>query len=176
VEPTSDAAPCPAGSANTVVGPGASTPAHAARPTRTRYQLLAAGCGVLAAAAATAVGGIALVKESPTEVSGGPASASFITVEARIPLSARDLSALVGRAPDFGELTDPKRRASCLNGLGYPGTMQVLGAAPIQLNGRAAIVLVLPGDRSDELVALAVNPNCSSMATGLIADTTVTRP
>jgi hypothetical protein len=54
--------------------------------------------------------------------------------------------------------------------------MQVLGATPVQVNGHPAVVLVLPGEDSDQLVALAVSSNCSSMGTGLIADTTVTRP
>jgi hypothetical protein len=136
---------------------------------------MAALCGLLATAAAVTVGGMALVQEPSDGVSAGPASANLITVDPRIPLSPRDLSALLLQAPAFGELADPKRRASCLNGLGYPGSMHVLGAAPIQVNGQAAVVLVLPGDHPDELVALAVSPNCSSMATGLIADTTVPR-
>jgi hypothetical protein len=161
---------------NTVLAAGDNAPTHAARPGRPHYRLAAAACGLLAAVAALVVGGNALVKDPSQAGSAGPASASLITVDPRVPLTAGELSALVHRAPDFGDLADPKRRASCLNGLGYPGSMQVLGAAPVQVNGNATIVLVLPGDHPDELVALAVRPNCSSMGTGLIADTTVTRP
>ena len=46
----------------------------------------------------------------------------------------------------------------------------------MQLAGRPAIVLVLPGDRATDLVALAVAPNCSAVSSALIAQTTVTRP
>jgi hypothetical protein len=137
--------------------------------------MFAAVLGAIAAFAAIVVGSSELVT-SGKSASSGPTSANLITASPRIPMSAGDLTALVGRNLDFGALTDPKRRASCLNGLGYPATMQVLGAAPMQINGSAAIVLVMPGDHPDELIALAVPPSCSSVSTGLIANTTVTRP
>ena len=52
----------------------------------------------------------------------------------------------------------------------------MLGRHRCSLAGRPAIVLVLPGDRAADLVALAVAPNCSAVSSALIAQTTVTRP
>lgn len=150
-------------------------PAHAARPGTHPARMLAAGCGIAAVAALAAVGTVALLK-SPGPTASTPASANRITVTPTVPLSARELAALVGRSPQFGPLADQKRRAACLSALGYPGSQPVLGAQPVQINGRPAIVLVLPGDRPTDLVAVAVATNCSAISSGLIADTTVTRP
>jgi len=168
---------------HTVVPASSDTPTHAVRigrsqpfsPSQFRGKRLAAAIGLVAALAAIGVGTEALVT-SGNEVSSNPTSANLITVGPRVPLSPQQLSALVGKVPNFGALTDAKKRASCLKGLGYPASMQVLGAEPIQINGSAAIVLVMPGDRPTELIALAVSPNCRTASTGLIADTTVTRP
>ena len=63
-----------------------------------------------------------------------------------IPLSAAEIIGLLGRAPDYGPLDDPSRRASCLGGLGYPASTQVLGARPIEINARPGVLLVLPAD------------------------------
>lgn len=120
--------------------------------------------------------GTAALLRSPGPTRSAVTSANTITVGPKVPLSARELAALVDRSPDFGPLSDPKRRAACLSALGYPGSMQVLGAQPLTVDGRPAVVLVLPGERPGDLVALAVAPNCSAVDTGLIADTTVRRP
>lgn len=154
-----------------------STPraAHARRPTARTGRLVAAGIGAAAVLAAVGLGTTALLG------SGGPAastltSASMITVAPKMPISSRDLNALIARSPDFGPLTDPKRRAACLSALGYPGSLQVLGAEQVQVDGKPAIVLVLPGDQPDVIVGVTVAATCSSVDTGLIADTTVRRP
>lgn len=125
--------------------------------------------------AAVGLGTAALLR-SPAPTASTLTSASLITVTPTMPLSGREISALVARNPDFGPLADPKRRAACLSALGYPGSVQVLGAERMQIDGRSAVVLVLPGDRPELLVAVAVGANCSSVDTGLIADTTVRRP
>jgi len=149
--------------------------AHAARPPANIRRLVAALVG--AAALITAIGiGTAALLRSPAPTRSTVTSANTIAVAPKIPLSDRDLAALVDRSPDFGPLADPKRRAACLSGLGYPGSLQVLGAEQLRVDGRPAVVLVLPGERSGELVALAVAPSCSAVDTGLIADTTVRRP
>ncbi len=136
---------------------------------------MAAGVGALAVLAGIGVGTTALLHSSSPTAST-LTSASLITVTPTMPLSGRELNALVARSPDFGPLADPKRRAACLSGLGYSGSTQVLGAQQVQVDGRPAIVLVLPGDQPDVLVGVAVATNCSSVDTGLIADTTVRRP
>jgi len=164
VEPTHTVTPASTGPA-----------AHARRPAIRRGRLIAAGAGVAAVLAAVGLGTAALLKST------GPAastltSASLITVTPRMPISSRELNGLIARSPDFGPLADPKRRAACLSALGYSGSVQVLGAQTLQVDGKPAIVLVLPGDQPDVIVGVTVSANCSSVDTGLIADTTVRRP
>lgn len=163
-DPAHTVAPGPAGGA-----------AHAARPPANTRRLVAAAVGAAALLAGAGIGTAALLRSSGTAPSA-PVSANTITVTPRVPLSDRELAALVGRRPDFGDLADPKRRAACLSALGYPGSLQVLGAQPLRVDGRAAVLLVLPGEHPEELVAVAVAPSCSAVDTGLIADTTVRRP
>ena len=161
---------------HTVTGSApARTAVHARYARSHTARTVAAACGVAAVVAGVGVGTAALLR-SPGVTTSTLTTANRITVTARVPLSARELGALVARSPEFGALADPKRRASCLSGLGYPGSQQVLGAQPLTVDGRPAVVLVLPGEHPGELVALAVAPNCSSVDTGLIADTTVRRP
>jgi hypothetical protein len=150
--------------------------AHAARPPAGTRRLVAALVGAAALLAAIGIGTAALLRSAPGPTDSAVTSAHTITVGPTVPLSARELAALVDRSPDFGPLHDPKRRAACLSGLGYPGSVQVLGAQQLQVDGRPAVVLVLPGARPGDLVALAVAPSCSAVDTGLIADTTVRRP
>jgi hypothetical protein len=149
--------------------------AHARHPAIRNGRLIAAGAGVAALLAAVGLGTAALLKSAgPT--SSTLTSASLITVTPKMPISSRELNALVARSPDFGPLADPKRRAACLSALGYSGSMQVLGAETLQVDGQPAIVLVLPGDQPDVLIGVTVAATCSSVDTGLIADTTVRRP
>ena len=93
-----------------------------------------------------------------------------------IPLSQAEILGLLNRSPDYGPLDDPARRASCLGGLGYPASTQVLGARPIEINARPGVLLVLPADTPGDLAVFAVALNCSSADTGLLANTQVTRP
>ncbi len=165
----------PHAASHTVTGVEVTAPVHARRPRPSSPRRLAAVCGLAAAVTATVVAIPALLR-SPDTTHSTVTSANLITVTPRVPLSDRELTALVAHNPDFGSLADPKRRSSCLSALGYPGSTQVLGAQQVQIGGRAAVVLVLPGQQPDQLVALAVSPSCSSVNTGLIADTTVRRP
>jgi hypothetical protein len=153
-------------------------PRHAVRPVLRTPRLLAAIAGVTAVLAAIGLGTTALLR-SPAPVTSTITTANLITVTvppAVVPLSDRQIAALLAGPPTFGALDDPARRTSCLAGLGYPATAPILGATPVQINKRPAVLLVLDGDRPDLLTALAVAPNCSSAGTGLLADTTVPRP
>jgi hypothetical protein len=152
--------------------------AHCARPVDRKLRLLAAIAGVTAVLVAIGLGTTALLR-SPATVTSTITTANLITVTvppAVVPLSDREIAALLAGPPTFGALDDPARRTSCLAGLGYPATAPILGATPVQINKRPAVLLVLDGDRPDLLTALAVAPNCSSAGTGLLADTTVPRP
>jgi hypothetical protein len=154
--------------------------AHAVRrgrfPRPTRMALAAAG--LTAAAAAVWLGVNALITP-PASMPSRPTTIEHITVSRppqTIPLSDQQIVELLDREPDFGPLTDPRRRASCLAGLGYPANTRVLGARPVAITGHPAVLLVLPGDAPETLAALAVAPTCSSANTGLSADRIVHRP
>ncbi|WP_445167821.1 hypothetical protein ACTXG7_29265 [Mycolicibacterium sp. Dal123E01] len=160
---------------HTVTSASTGPAAHARRPGIHRRRLIAAGIGLAAVLTAVGLGTAALLK-SPGPTASTLTSASLITVTPAMPISSRELNGLIARSPDFGPLADPKRRAACLSALGYSGSVQVLGAETLQVDGRPAIVLVLPGDQPDVIVGVTVSANCSAVDTGLIADTTVRRP
>ncbi len=143
-----------------------------------RARLWIAISGLAALVAAIWLGTSALIT-APAPTTSRPTTAQHITVSRppmTIPLSDRQILDLLGAKPDYGAFADPQRRASCLAGLGYPADAQVLGAQPVQIAGRSAIVLVLPGDTPSKVAALAVSPTCSSADTRLLADRIVDRP
>ena len=134
--------------------------------------------GLTAVAVAAWLGTRALIT-APAPTTSRPTTIEHITVSRppqTIPLSDQQILALLDHAPDFGPLTDPRRRASCLSGLGYPANARVLGARPIDIAGHPAVLLVLPGDAPGNVKAVAVAPTCSAANTGLSADRIVTRP
>jgi hypothetical protein len=145
-------------------------------PRSTRVAVAAAG---LTAAAAAAWLGTAALMTPPATTPSRPTTAEHITVSRppmTIPLSDRQILALLEEKPDFGRLADPQRRTSCLAGLGYPANARVLGARTLQIGGRPAVLLVLPADTPGAVTALAVAPTCSSVETGLLADRHVDHP
>lgn len=171
----------PDGSGHRVMRPEPGPARHAARSPIRPARLAAAAAGAAALIAAVAVGVPALLR-SPATTSSGPgtlATAKRITVSRAapvIPLSDTELLALLDRAPDLGPLGDPQRRASCLTGLGYRAGAAVLGAEPVHLADRGAVVLLLAGEEPGTLAALMVEPSCSAADTGLLAETRVARP
>ena len=141
-------------------------------------RLAVAAVGLIAIAVAAWLGTRALIT-APASTTSRPTTIEHITVSRppqTIPLSDQQILAVIDREPDFGPLTDPRRRASCLSGLGYPANARVLGARPIDIAGHPAVLLVLPGDAPGDVKALAVAPTCSAANTGLSADRIVTRP
>lgn len=152
--------------------------AHAARPGHRPARLAVTLAGLAATAVAIGLGTAALVA-TPSPAPSTPTTAQHITVTrplAVIPLSDPQILALLDRAADYGELTDPRRRASCLSGLGYPVSAAILAAQPIEVTGRPAELLVLPGAAPGTLTVLAVASSCSSADTGLLAERVVHRP
>jgi hypothetical protein len=141
-------------------------------------RLAVAVLGLTAVAVAAWLGTRALIT-APGSTTSRPTTIEHITVSRppqTIPLSDQQIVAVVDHEPDFGPLTDPRRRASCLSGLGYPANARVLGARPIDIAGHPAVLLVLPGEAPGDVKALAVAPTCSAANTGLSADRIVTRP
>jgi hypothetical protein len=156
---------------------------HAIRPGRlprpARIPVGLAGLVGLVAAAVAAWLGTAALITAPAPTPSRPTTAEHITVSRpprTIPLSDQQILALLDNQPDFGPLADPQRRTSCLAGLGYPSNARVLGARPVQIGGRPAVLLLLPADTPGAVTALAVAPNCSAVDTGLLADRIVNRP
>lgn len=144
------------------------------RPAR----LAVALAGLAAVIAAIWLGTSALIT-SPAPTPSGPTTAEHITVSRApltIPLSDQQILNLLDNKPDLGPFADPQHRASCLAGLGYPADARVLGARPVEIAGRPAIVLVLTGATPGTVAALAVPPTCSSINTGLLADRILNRP
>jgi hypothetical protein len=144
------------------------------RPART----VVAAVGLAAIVVAAWLGTRALL-EPPAPLPSRPTTIEHITVSRppqTIPLSDEQILSLLNQEPDLGPLGDPRRRASCLAGLGYPADTRVVGARPVDIAGRPAILLVLPGDAPDAFAALAVASTCSSVNTGLSADRIVHRP
>jgi hypothetical protein len=170
---------------------GAALRAQRAEPTRARAahgvrrgtiprsaRLAVAATGLVAVAIAVWLGTQALMTAPPSTPSR-PTTINRITVSrppATIPLSDQQILAVLADRPDFGALADPHRRASCLTGLGYPADARVLGARPVEIGGRPAVLLLLPADVPGAVSALAVAPTCSSVDTGLSADRIVRRP
>ena len=184
----SDASSAPAVAPAVVDGIGAalrpepdrSRPAHTVRSGRLprSARIAVAVAGLAAAVVAVWLGTAALIT-APTPTPSRPTTVEHITVSrppVMIPMSDQQILTLLDRRPDFGPLSDPQRRASCLTGLGYPANARVLGARQVEITGRAAVVLLLPGDAPGAVTALAVAPTCSSADTGLLADRIVKRP
>jgi hypothetical protein len=152
-------------------------PAHSVRHTP-RWQLIGLAAGVGAAVVGVVLGGVMLVREPAPTRSAGP-TAESVTVSrpaSKLPLSDPQIVGLLSHRPDYGPLADPRRRASCLSGLGYSTATPVLGARPVDMHGRPAVLMVLAADTPRMLLALVVEPDCNSAHTGLLANTLVTRP
>jgi hypothetical protein len=150
-------------------------PGSLPRPVR----MFAAVAGLAAATLAVGLGTAALIATKRAPTPDVFTTAEQITVSRpplQIPLSDSQILALLDRKPDYGPLTDPQHRASCLGRLGYPAAARVLGAQPIEIAGRAAVLLVLSGRTPGRVTALAVAPTCSSLNADLLADRVVSRP
>ncbi|HYZ66830.1 MAG TPA: hypothetical protein VE666_03320 [Mycobacterium sp.] len=155
----------------------AGAPAHSARHTP-RWQVFALVAGVGAAAVGAVIGALSLMRPPTPTWPTGP-TAERITVSrpaTELPLSSPQIMGLLSVPPDYGPLADPQRRASCLAGLGYPADTAVLGARPVDMRGRPAVLLVLTADTPATVLALVVGQDCNAAHAGLLANTLVTRP
>jgi hypothetical protein len=153
------------------------TPTHSVRHTP-RWQLIALVTGVGAALAGAVVGPLMLMRPPEPAWSAGP-TAESITVSrpaTELPLSTPQIVGLLSQRPDYGRLADPNQRASCLSGLGYSPAATVLGARPVEMDGRSAVLILLPADSPGKVLALVVTPDCNAAHTGLLANTLVNRP
>jgi hypothetical protein len=134
--------------------------------------------GVGAAVVGSVLGGVMLTRDPVPTRPAGP-TAESITVSrppGDVPLSSPQIVGLLSRSPDYGPLADTERRASCLSGLGYSAATAVLGAQPVDMHGRPAVLMVLPADTPRTVLVLVVETGCNAAHTGLLANTLVTRP
>jgi hypothetical protein len=156
----------------------ASGPSHAARRKVDRVRAIVAGIGATAAVVAVAVGTLMLFRTPAPRPSSAPTIESLTVGQSpgAIPLSNAELLGLLIQPQDLGALADPQRRASCLSGLGYSSTTRVVGARPLAVNGQPGILLLLSGTTPRTVSALVVAPTCSSVNTGLLAETVVAQP
>ncbi|MGX9788777.1 hypothetical protein [Mycobacterium sp. MMS18-G62] len=153
------------------------TALHAASPTP-KFHRLALAIGLIAVLLAVVVGAVMLTRGPGPARSAGP-TAEKITVSrtpAPMPLSDPQIIQLLSSNPDYGSLADPQRRAACVSSLGYPADTTVLGAQPVDVGGKAGVLILLPADTPKTVLALVVDANCSPAHTGLLAHTVVTRP
>jgi hypothetical protein len=152
-------------------------PAHTERRKPLRpLQVIGLAVGLGAVVTGVIVGATMLGRPEAPRYPVGP-TAEKITVDrpAGIPLPTAQILALLAQTPDYGPLADPARRGSCLGGLGYaPGTT-VLGARPLDMHGQPAVLMLLPGETPEALVAVVVAPGCNGAHTGLLAKSSVTR-
>ncbi len=153
-------------------------PAHTVRPPLRRLHVVVLVVGVAAALLGAIVGALMLGRDSAPAFPVGP-TAEQITVArpaSTIPLQDAQLIGLLSQTPDYGPLNDPSRRDDCLGGLGYaPGTA-ALGGRPLDMHGKPAVLMLLPGETPDAVVAVVVEPGCDAAHTDLLAKDTVTRP
>ncbi|BBY81109.1 hypothetical protein H7I53_04290 [Mycolicibacterium pulveris] len=153
-------------------------PAHSVRrPRLRRLQVLGLVVGIGAALVGVVVGVAMLADTPPTSRDPGPTARSMTVSPSTppIPLSDAEILALLDRPADYGPLADPKPLASCLDGLGY-SAVTPLGAGPVDVGGRAGVLLLLPGETDRAVVAVVVPPTCTAAHTGLLASTTLHRP
>jgi hypothetical protein len=167
----------PDGVTSRVVAALRAEPAHTVRRQPLgRLQLFALVVGVGAVVAAVVVGASMAAREPAPTFPAGP-TAEQITVArpaTTIPLPQPQILALLSQGPDYGPLADPAQRNSCLDRLGYRGTA-VLGARPLTMAGKDGVLMLLPGDAPELVVAVVVDSNCSGAHPPLLARTVVTR-
>ena len=143
-----------------------------------RWRRVAAVTGALAGVLALGIGLFAL---SAGDDATGPGSTRAPETSARhltarssaMPLTDAQILALLQRPPDLGPLVDPQ---PCLNSLDQPTGTPILGATPVSLGTRAAVLLLLPAADPSSVVAMLVASDCPAAGTGVLARTELARP
>lgn len=132
-----------------------------------RNRRLGLGGGVLVAAAAAF--GIVLAvapggqqADTPGDAAPAPTTQNS-TVSAQPPLSLKreELGSAVGevlKAQNYGPLETPDRLAGCLQGGGIASTAKPLGISPINLEGKDAVMAILPGGTPGRIRLVVLDP------------------
>lgn len=145
-----------------------------------RNRRLGLGGGVLVAAAA-AFGVVFAVspggQQANTPGDAAPAPTTNSNVSAPLSLKRDELGSAVGevlKAQNYGPLETPDRLAGCLKGGGITSSGNPLGISPINLEGKDAVMAILPaGLGKYRLVVLDPTTCGPDQPAGVLADTTV---
>lgn len=137
----------------------------------------AAGAGAVAGLLALGIGIFALSgggDAGPGVARAPETSARHLTARPpAMPLTDQQILQLLQRPPDLGSLVDPQ---PCLNSLNHPAETRILGAAPVSLGARPAVLLVLPAPEPSAVIAVVVDPSCPAGGAGALARTELARP
>lgn len=158
-----------------VVPPG--TGHHRQNRPALRWRRAAAVTGALAGALALGIGVLAVSggEEADPGFTRAPGtSARHLTARpSTMPLTDAQIIQLLAQPPDLGPLRDPQ---PCLNSLDHSAETRILGAAPVTLGTRPAVLLVLPAADPSAVLAVVVAPDCPAAGTGVLARTELARP
>lgn len=150
----------------------------AARKRRNRRLGLGGGVLVAAAAAfgivyAVAPGG----QQANTPGDAAPAPTTNSNVSAPLSLKRDELGTAVGevlKAQNYGPLETPDRLAGCLKGGGITSSGNPLGISPINLEGKDAVMAILPAGLGKYRLVVLDPATCGpDQPAGVLADTTV---
>ncbi|MGW6930131.1 hypothetical protein ACWGE0_08655 [Lentzea sp. NPDC054927] len=145
-----------------------------------RNRRLGLGGGVLVAAAAAF--GIVLAvspggKQANTPGDAAPAPTTSAANQAPLALKRDELGTAVGevlKAQNYGPLETPDRLAGCLQGGGITSSGNPLGISPINLEGKDAVMAILPAGLGKYRLVVLDPATCGpDKPEGVLADTTV---
>lgn len=140
------------------------------------------GAGVLVAAAAAF--GIVLAvspgtKQGSNDAQPTPTTSSVPNTAPPLAVKQDDLGSAVGevlKAQNYGPLETPDRLAGCLRGGGITSSGNPLGISPITLDGKEAVMAILPASLGKiRLVVLDPNTCGPDKPEGVLADNTIGR-
>ena len=147
---------------------------------RRRNRRLGLGGGVLVAAAAAF--GIVLAvspgaQQANTPGDAAPAPTTNSNASAPLSLKRDELGSAVGevlKAQNYGPLETPDRLAGCLQGGGITSSGNPLGISPINLEGKDAVMAILPAGLGKYRLVVLDPATCGpDKPAGVLADTTV---
>ncbi|WP_086664893.1 hypothetical protein [Lentzea kentuckyensis] len=145
-----------------------------------RNRRLGLGGGVLVAAAAAF--GIVLAvspgaQQADTPGDAAPAPTTNSNASAPLSLKRDELGSAVGevlKAQNYGPLETPDRLAGCLQGGGITSSGNPLGISPINLEGKDAVMAILPAGLGKYRLVVLDPATCGpDKPAGVLADTTV---
>ncbi|WP_434451979.1 hypothetical protein [Lentzea sp. E54] len=147
-----------------------------------RNRRLGLGGGVLVAAAA-AFGIVFAVSpggdqaNTPPAAQDRPTTSASVSAEPPLAVSSDDLGSVVGevlKAQNYGPLETPDRLSECLKGGGIASSGNPLGISPIDLEGKDAVMAILPAGLGQYRLVVLDPKTCGpDKPEGVLANTTI---